>query len=98
MYYGRYFLNSLPQMPQVKGSSKQVLEYLEQFHCIHEIGVIHSPEFQDYCRGILMTVLSREVVHHHSEACSEMGDAFQSIAMRLSKEQKRLLKYLEEQF
>ena len=45
-----------------------------------------------------MTVLSREVVHHHSEACSEMGDAFQSIAMRLSKEQKRLLKYLEEQF
>lgn len=45
-----------------------------------------------------MTVLSREVVHQHSEACSEMGEAFQSIAMRLSKEQKRLLKYLEEQF
>jgi len=45
-----------------------------------------------------MTVLSREVVHQHSEACSEMGEAFQSIAMRLTKEQKRLLKYLEEQF
>ena len=45
-----------------------------------------------------MTVLSREVVHQHSEACSDMGDGFQSIAMRLNKEQKRLLKYLEEQF
>lgn len=45
-----------------------------------------------------MTVLSREVVHQHSEACSEMGEAFQSVAMRLTKEQKRLLKYLEEQF
>ena len=32
MYYGRYFLNSLPQMPHVRGSSKQVLEYLEQFY------------------------------------------------------------------
>ena len=32
MYYGRYFLNSLPQMPHVRGSSQKVLEYLEQFY------------------------------------------------------------------
>lgn len=45
-----------------------------------------------------MTVLSREIVHTHSEACSDMGEAFQSIAMRITKAQSPLLKYLEGQF
>lgn len=45
-----------------------------------------------------MTIMSREDVHTHSEACADMGEAFQSIALRIGKDQKQLLKYLENQF
>ena len=31
-YYGRYFLNSLPAMPHVRGSSHEILEYLHKFY------------------------------------------------------------------
>jgi hypothetical protein len=44
------------------------------------------------------TIIPREDVHRYSEECSDMGEAFQSIALRLSAEQKRLMKYLEAQF
>lgn len=46
----------------------------------------------------MSTIISRDIVHKHSEACADMGDQFQSVAMRLSKHQRRLMKYLEEQF
>ena len=43
-------------------------------------------------------IISREDVHKHSEACIEMGEAFQSVAQRLHKEQRRLLSHLEKEF
>jgi len=43
-------------------------------------------------------IIPRDDVHRYSEECSDMGEDFQSIAIRLTKEQKRLMKYLEEQF
>jgi hypothetical protein len=46
----------------------------------------------------MTTIIPREDVHRYSEECSDMGEDFQSIAIRLTKEQKRLMKYLEEQF
>ena len=46
----------------------------------------------------MSTIIPRDEVHQHSEACADMGEAFQPVAMRLSKRQKRLMKYLEEQF
>ena len=46
----------------------------------------------------MTTIISREDVHRFSEECSDMGEEFQSIAIRLTKEQKRLMKYLEGQF
>ena len=46
----------------------------------------------------MSTIIPRDIVHSHSEACADMGEMFQPIAMRLSKEQRRLMKYLEEQF
>lgn len=45
-----------------------------------------------------MSVINREDVHSYSEACADMGENFQPIAMRLSRSQRRLMKYLEEQF
>ena len=46
----------------------------------------------------MSTIIPRDEVHQYSEACADMGEAFQPVAMRLSKRQKRLMKYLEEQF
>ena len=46
----------------------------------------------------MKTIIPREDVHRYSEECSDMGEEFQSIAIRLTKEQKRLMKYLEGQF
>jgi len=43
-------------------------------------------------------IISRDDVHRFSEECSDMGEEFQSIAIRLTREQKRRMKYLEEQF
>ncbi len=45
-----------------------------------------------------MSIIPRDIVHQHSEACADMGEEFQPIAMRLGREQRRLMKYLEEQF
>ena len=45
-----------------------------------------------------MSIMSRDDVHAHSEACADMGEEFQSIAIRIGKDQKQLLKYLEGQF
>ena len=41
------------------------------------------------------TVISREDVHTLSEACSDSGDAFRSVASRLLKDQKRLTNFLQ---
>ena len=46
----------------------------------------------------MTTIIPRDEVHRYSEECSDMGEDFQAIAMRLTKEQKRLIKYLESQF
>ena len=46
----------------------------------------------------MSSIIPRDIVHQHSEACADMGEQFQAIAMRLGKQQKRLMKYLEEQF
>ena len=46
----------------------------------------------------MSTIIPRDEVHKHSEACADMGENFQTIAMRLTKRQKRLIKYLEESF
>jgi hypothetical protein len=40
--------------------------------------------------------ISREVVHRFAEACSDEGDAFQPVAMRLVKQQRRLSRYFEQ--
>jgi hypothetical protein len=41
--------------------------------------------------------ISREDVHRLAEACSDAGDAFQSTATRLVKEQRRLSRFVEQQ-
>ena len=43
-------------------------------------------------------VISREDVHAYSEACSDMGMEFQSIATRLVKEQNRLKTFIDKEF
>ena len=43
-------------------------------------------------------VISREDVHAYSEACSDMGMGFQSIATRLVKEQNRLKTFIDKEF
>ena len=43
-------------------------------------------------------VISREDVHAYSEACSDMGMEFQSIATRLVKEQSRLKNFIDKEF
>ena len=42
--------------------------------------------------------IPRDEVHAYSEACSDMGLEFQSIASRLLKEQKSIKNYMEKQF
>ena len=43
-------------------------------------------------------IISREDVHAYSEACSDMGVEFQSIAVRLVKEQNRLKTFIDKEF
>ena len=38
----------------------------------------------------------RDIVHLHAEACSDAGDAFQSTAMRLVKDQRRVSRFIEQ--
>lgn len=40
--------------------------------------------------------ISREVVHRLAEACSEAGEAFQSVAMHLLRDQRRLGRFVEQ--
>jgi hypothetical protein len=40
--------------------------------------------------------ISRDVVHAYAEACSDEGDAFQPVAARLVKEQRRLSRFFEQ--
>lgn len=43
-------------------------------------------------------IISRETVHTLSEECSDMGEAFAAVALRIQGEQKTLLKHLEREF
>ena len=43
-------------------------------------------------------IISRETVHTLSEECSDLGEAFAAVALRIQGEQKTLLKHLEREF
>ena len=68
------------------------LKYLTQLHFLWRVIYILVSG------GHMSRVISREDVHAYSEACSDMGMEFQSIAARLVKGQNRLKTFIDKEF